>query len=52
MAMVVSPFRFLEMEMEGVSGQALELRQPDLGQTQKPSMPLMWTAAFVNSSLE
>ena len=30
--MVVSPFGLLEMEVEGVSRQALELGQPDLGQ--------------------
>ena len=30
--MVVSPFGFLEMQVEGVSGQALELCQPDLCQ--------------------
>ena len=30
--MVVSPFGFLEVQVEGVSGQALELCQPDLCQ--------------------
>ena len=30
--MVVAPFGLLEMEVEGVSRQALELGQPDLGQ--------------------
>ena len=33
MAMIVSPFGFLEVEVEGVSGQSLELCQPDLCQT-------------------
>ena len=33
MAMIVSPFGFREVEVEGVSGQSLELCQPDLCQT-------------------
>ena len=33
MPVIVSPFSFLEMEMKGVSGQALELGEPDLGNT-------------------
>ena len=45
--MVVSPFGLLEMEVEGVSRQALELGQPD--RPQKPSMPLIWTVPLVNS---
>ena len=31
--MIVAPFGFLEMQVEGVSGQSLELGEPDLGDT-------------------
>ena len=30
--MIVSPFGFFEVQMEGVSGEAFKLCQPDLGQ--------------------
>ena len=36
--MVVSPLGFLEVQVEGASGQALELRQPDFGES--PEAPV------------
>ena len=49
---IISPFGFLEVEMEGVFWNALKLRQTHLGQPQKPSMPLMWGGPWANSSFE
>ena len=35
MSMVVPPLGFLEVQVEGAPRQALELRQPDLGESPK-----------------